>query len=136
MTKPHFTPSPKPSILKRTKLCNRNTSCSVDSFIDTLIKGSETVVNTAIDQSISAMTLLERDLESHNLPPVMLLRFNRNPSHYPEFIQLRVHMKRTFSDSLQMECLLSVLDGDTKRVVSAIGGNGLLYATALKALKR
>ena len=35
-----------------------------------------------------------------------------------------------------MERLLSVLDGDTKRVVSAIGRNGLFYATALKALKR
>ena len=35
-----------------------------------------------------------------------------------------------------MERLLSVLDGDAKRVVSAIGRNGLFYATALKALKR
>ena len=68
-----------------------------------------------------------------------LLRFNRNPSHWPEFIQCfkeRVRMKKTFSDSLRMERLLSVLDGDAKRVVSAIGRNGLFYATALKALKR
>ena len=35
-----------------------------------------------------------------------------------------------------MERLLSVLDGDAKRVVSAIGRNGLFYATALRALKR
>ena len=35
-----------------------------------------------------------------------------------------------------MERLLGVLDGDTKRVVLAIGRNGLFYATALKALKR
>ena len=35
-----------------------------------------------------------------------------------------------------MEHLLSVLEGDAKRVVSAIGRNGLLYATALKTLKR
>ena len=35
-----------------------------------------------------------------------------------------------------MERLLSVLDGDTKRVVSAISRNGLVYATASKALKR
>ena len=45
-------------------------------------------------------------------------------------------MKRAFSDSLRMERLLSVLDGDTKRVVSVTGRNGLLYATALKAIKR
>ena len=85
------------------------------------------------------MFLLERDLESRNLPPTELLRFIGNPSHWPEFIQCfkeTVHMKRTFSDSLRMERLLSVLDGDAKRVVSAIGGNDLFYATALKALKK
>ena len=35
-----------------------------------------------------------------------------------------------------MERFLSVLDGDAKRVVSAIGRNGLSYARTLKALKR
>ena len=68
-----------------------------------------------------------------------LLRFNGNPSHWPGFIHCfkeRVHMKRTFSDSLRMERLLNVLDGDVKQVVSGIGRNGLFYATALKALKR
>ena len=43
---------------------------------------------------------------------------------------------KTFSDSLRIERLLCALDGDGKRVVSAIGRNGLFYATALKALKR
>ena len=64
-------------------------------------------------------------------------KFNGNPSHWPEFFQCfkeRVYMKRTFSDSVRMERLLSVLDGDAKRVVSAIGRNGLFYAAALKAL--
>ena len=120
MPRPPLTPPPRPSILKTTKLCNRNTSHSIDSFIDTLIEGSETVTNTTIDQSSSTMALLERDLESRNLPPIELLRFNGNPSHWPEFVQCfkeRVHMKRTFSDSLRMERLLGVLDGDTKRVV-------------------
>ena len=85
------------------------------------------------------MALLERDLESRNLSPMELLSFNGNPSHWPEFILCfkgRVHMERTFSDNLRMECLSSVLDSDAKRVVSAIGRNGLFYATALKALKR
>ena len=45
-------------------------------------------------------------------------------------------MNRTFSEKLLMKPLLSVLDGDAKRVVSTIGRNGLFYATALKALKR
>ena len=75
------TPPPKTSILKTTKLCNRNTSRSIDSFIDTLIKISETAINTAIDQSSYTMALLERDLESRNLPTMELLMFNGNPSH-------------------------------------------------------
>ena len=131
MPRPPSTPPPKPSILKMTKLYNQNTSRSIDSFIDTLIEGLETVISTTIDQSSPTMVLLERDLESRNFPPMELLWFNGNPSHWPELIQCfkeRVHMKRTFSDSLRMERLLSVLDGDAKRVVSAICRNGLFYA--------
>ena len=73
MARPPPTPPPKPSILKTTKLCNRNTSHSIDSFIDSLIEGSEAVINTTIDQSSSTMALLERDLESRNLPPMELI---------------------------------------------------------------
>ena len=87
MPRPPLTPPPKPSILKTTKFCNRNTCRSTDSFIDTLFEGSETVTNTATDQSSSTMALLERDLESRNLPPMELLRFNGNPSYWSEFIQ-------------------------------------------------
>ena len=87
MPTPPPTPPPKPSILKTTKLCNRNTSHSIDSFINTLIEGSETVVNTTIAQSSPTMALLERDSESCNLPPMELLRFSGHPSHWPEFIQ-------------------------------------------------
>ena len=35
----------------------------MDSFIDTLIKGSETIINTAIDQCLSTMVVIERNLE-------------------------------------------------------------------------
>ena len=86
MPRPPLTPPPKPSILKTTKFCNRNTSRSIDSFIDTLIEGSKTVINTAIDQSSSTTALLQRDLESRNLPSMELLRFSGNPSHWHEFI--------------------------------------------------
>ena len=53
MPRPPSTTSPKPPILKMTKLCNSNTSHSTDPFIDTLIGGSETVINTIMDQSSS-----------------------------------------------------------------------------------
>ena len=48
---------PTPSILKTTKLCNRNASHSIDSFTDTLIEGSEIVINTTIDQSFHLLWL-------------------------------------------------------------------------------
>ena len=35
---PRTPPHPKSYTLKTTKLCNRNTSRSIDSFIDTLMK--------------------------------------------------------------------------------------------------
>ena len=70
-----------------TKLFDRNTSCFIDSFIDTLIEGSETVTNFTVDQSLCTETLLERDLESRNLPPMEILTYNGNPSHLPAFIQ-------------------------------------------------
>ena len=83
---PRTPPPPKSYTFKRTKLCNRNTSRSIDSFIDTLIERSKTVINTAKDQSSSTTALLQRDLESRNLPSMELLRFSANPSHWHEFI--------------------------------------------------
>ena len=47
-----------------------------------------------------------------------------------------MHNKIIFRDSVLMDRLLSVLDGEPKRAVSAIGQNGHFYASALKLLKR
>ena len=90
-------------------------------------------------ETLSVISVIQQDLESRHLPPIEPLRFNGNPSKWPEFIQSfkeRVHEKRTFTDNVRMERLLSVLDGEAKRVVTAIGRNGMFYATALKTLKR
>ena len=43
-------------------------------------------------------------------------------------------MKITFNDSMQMERLHSVLDGDAIKAVSSTGTNSIFYAGALKAL--
>ena len=43
---------------------------------------------------------------------------------------------RSFTDSMQMERLLSVLNGEAKRTVSSVGRNSIFYAAALKTLKR
>ena len=47
-----------------------------------------------------------------------------------------MHNKIRFSDSVRMDHLLSVLDGEAKRALSAIRQDGLFYASALKLLKR
>ena len=46
-----------------------------------------------------------------------------------------MHSKTSFIDSIRMDRLLSVLDSEEKRVVNAIGQDGLFYASALKLLK-
>ena len=83
--------------------------------------------------------LLQWEFKTRNLPAIELVRFNGNPCKWPDFIQnfkSRLRDKRKFNNSIQMERLTSVLDGEAKRVVTSIGQSGILYASALKILKR
>ena len=41
-----------------------------------------------------------------------------------------------FTDSIRMERLISVLDGEPKKCINAFGTNGMFYASALKSLKK
>ena len=53
-----------------------------------------------------------------------LFRFDGNPCKWPDFVQNfknRVHDKRSFTDDIRMERLLSVLDGEAKQTVISIG---------------
>ena len=80
---------------------------------------------------------MKKDFESRSTPAIDVLRFDCDPSKWPEFIdnfKTRVHMKVTFNDSIRMERLHSVL-GDAKKTVSLIGTNNIVYAAALKILK-
>ena len=82
--------------------------------------------------------LLQRVFETTDLPAINLMRFDGDSKQWPNFLQNfkhRVHNKISFSDSVRMDCLLSVLNAEAKRAVSAIGQDGLFYATALKLLK-
>ena len=79
------------------------------------------------------------ELESENLLPIEPTRFDRDHCKWPDFIQdfrNRVHKKRSFTNDIRMERLISVLDGDAKRAVTAVGHSGLFYASALKLLKQ
>ena len=66
------------------------------------------------------------------------MRFDGNSKQWPDFIQNFKHSvqnKISFSDSVHMDRLLSVLDGEAKRAVIAIGQDGFIYASALKLIK-
>ena len=49
---------------------------------------------------------------------------------------MRVLNKVSFTNSVRMERLLSVLKGENKRAVEGISTNGIFDPTALKLLKR
>ena len=53
-----------------------------------------------------------------------------------ENFKTRIHEKALFTDSIRMERLISVLEGDTKKSKCSIENNRLFYATSLKILER
>ena len=60
------------------------------------------------------------ELESKNLPPIELTRFDGDHSIWPDFIQNfknRVHEKQSFTADIRMEKVISVLDGNAKDVL-------------------
>ena len=82
---------------------------------------------------------MQREIKTRDLPDINLMRFDGDFKQWLNSIQNfkhRVHNKISFSDSVRMDRLLSVLDGKAKRAVSAIGQDGFFYASALKLLKR
>jgi len=109
----------------------------IDKFIDYVVEGKESSVKE-LTTPTSISSALQQELEYRQLPPEELISFDGNPSQWPEFIEnfkTRIHLKRTFNDSIHMQRLLSVLKGNAKRSVSSIGTNGIFYAAALKSLK-
>ena len=111
----------------------------VGVFIDLLVEGQETILDTCSSEDITVLSAVYQHLEAKNLPPIELLTFDGNPSCWPEFIEIfkiMVHLKTTLNDTVRMERLLSVLRGEAKRSVESIGRNDIFYATTLKCLKR
>ena len=111
----------------------------VDQFIDYLIEGKETVIGGKEETNLNLIKTLHQELETRNLPMVNLVSFDGNPCNWPEFIadfKSRVHFKRSFSDNMHMERLLSVLKGEAKKSVESVSKSGIFYTTALKTLKR
>ena len=106
-------------------------------FIDRLVVVKDTVLPERYPV-VSASMLLQLEYESKCLSVMELFRFDGDPCKWPDFIQNfknRVHDKRSFTDDIRIERLLSELDRKAKRTVISIGRNGLFYATAMKTLK-
>ena len=110
----------------------------VDGFIDQLIEGKRTVWDTS-STSFTVPDIFKQELESRHLTPIDLLRFSGNPGEWPEFIEnffSQFHQKSSFDDNLRMPVLISVLDGEAKRLIAAIDSNSIFYTTTLKTLKK
>ena len=138
---------PKPKLPTNSDIDHRPSDLSisprqiepVDLFIDLLVEGQETILDTSSSENITVLSAVHQHLEAKNLPPIELLTFDGNPTCWPEFIEnfkIMVHLKTTFNDTIRMERLLSMLRGEAKRSVESIGRNGIFYATTLKCLKR
>ena len=110
----------------------------IDAFIDNLIEDKESIIQDA-NKAPPALLLFQREFEARDLPAINFLHFDGDSKQWPNFIQNFKHCvlnKVSFSDSVCMDCLLSVLDSKVKRAISAIRQYGLFYASALKLLKQ
>ena len=90
-------------------------------------------------ENITVAAALQQELETRHLPPIHLIPFAGNPLNWPKFTQHfkeRVHLKKSFSDSMRMERLLSVLKVEAENSIINIGKKRLFYASVLKSLKR
>ena len=80
-----------------------NVAQSIDSFIDELVEGEESSFASRTRTRVNLTLALQQEVDSDNLPPIPLIRFEGNPSKWPEFIEnvfTRVHSKQTFDDNM------------------------------------
>ena len=113
----------------KTRLTNKSKNTRIpgkepiDTFIDNFIKGKESTIQD-VNKVLPTSLLLQRKFETRDLPAINLKRFDGDSKQWSNFDQnfkQRVHNKISFSDSVRMDCLLSV---------SEIGQNGLFYASS------
>ena len=110
----------------------------IDAVIDNLTEGEEAIIQNA-NKVLPTSSLLQRELKTRDLHTSYLMHFDGDSEQYPNFIQNfkhGVHNKTIFSAFVRMDRLLSVLDGEVKRAVSAIRQDGPFYAGALKISKQ
>ena len=132
-----FQVSPTPS---RRTMQTPSSEEPVDTFIDRLKDGHETVFETSFkDSRLDSSMALLRAQEQQRLPPLELFVFTGKPIEWPTFIERfrdQIHNKTTLTDSDGMAYLYQNLDGEARKVVENLGVTGHSYPMALKTLKR
>ena len=105
-----------------------------------LVEGEETIIKQSLPSSqLNLHFVLKEEIKSRTLPPIDLTKLDGNPSKWPKFIdnfKTCVHNKAIFTDSVRIERLISVSEGNMKKAICSIGTQSTFYATALKTLKR
>lgn len=102
-----------------------------------LVKGKETGIPESLEATI-AFCILQRGFKTSLLLPVEFSCFKDNTSDWLDFrkyFKKQVRCKRLFTGSFQVNLLLSLLDSEASEIVSAIGSNGVFFASCLKLLK-
>ena len=106
-------------------------------FIDNLQEGTE--VNVQLLEQTHLGTIdnaRKNDILSQNIPLVILIKFYGKlpdgPNIWVHKDIFGVHNKVSFTNSLCMECLTSVLRKDANRAAEGIGTTGSFYPIGLK----
>ena len=112
----------------------------VDTFINRLVDGQETVFKVNLNSSLTHCGIaLLREQKQKRLPPLEHFRFTGKAIEWPRFIERfldQIHNKTTVTDSDRMSYLFQNLSGEAKKAVGSFGVAGHSYPTALKTLKR
>lgn len=110
---------------------------SFDDWNGELEEFQETCLTLAV-REISVADALYRFEASKYIPILKLTTFSGNPLRYVEFIEqskIHVHDKRHLTDDTCMVRLKMHVTGDAARIISGLGCQWIMYATALQTRK-
>ena len=112
---------------------------SIDGWIDQLVEGQETVIQSTISSSpynlSDAMLRLEME---RDLPKIELPHFDGSALMWPRFVEqfhAQVHSRPSITDTRRMDILQSHVTGEAKKLILGLGYSGRNYAQSLKELK-
>ena len=109
-----------------------------DSWIDDLVEFQETSLSNSDPGTVTIADALFKLEARKDIPSIQLPLFNGDALSYTDFIdhfKIHIHDKAHLTDDMRMIQLRMHLKGEAERSISGLGSKGIMYATALKALK-